>query len=393
MSKKVTNVVMVVIFLLAANAPVYPEGNLHIGTMEIHPFASVEQKYDDNIFLEPKGSEDGDLITIATLGFDVKKPLVVGREDDFMLEGGYRAEVVNFWDSTESSRVDHMAHVLTDLNFANDFGLKISEQYEKTADPPNSERTALQKRYRNLIRVLLSYEGKETGFDVGYENVRDGYNNLTNLDRYESIVSMTGSYQIFPKTSIFGEFDYGLIDYDIQTTNSDSSYRQWMAGLRGEIAPKLTGTVKTGYRSSDYEQRSKSDFQGLTFYGDLLYDIQERTQLLFTFQGGPVESSYGSNSFYKNNTVGFILSHELRPKLSMEFEASYEHNKYPDATTEGTITSKRKDHIYKAGLDFTYEMKDGIQIAVGYEYKQRASGFSNYDYKDNRVRTKVSFLF
>ncbi len=393
MNKKLTNAVMALIFLLGPDAPVYPQGNLHIGTMEIHPFASVEQKYDDNIFLESGGSEVCDLITIAALGFELKKPLIVGRQDDFILEGGYRADIVNFWGSTESNRVDHTAHVLADLNFANDFALKISEQYRKSADPPNSERTALQKRYRNLIQIMLSYERGVIGFDLGYENIRDGYGDLTNLDRYENVVGITGAYQIFPKTSIFGEFDYGLIDYDIQTTNSDSSYCQGMVGLKGEIAPKLTGIVKTGYRSSDYEQSGKSDFHGFTFYGDLLYDIQERTQLLFTFQRGPVESSYDSNSYYTNNTVGFTLSHELRPKLTMEVEASYEHNKYPDETTEGTTTAKRKDHIYRAGVGVTYEMKEGVLIAVGYEYKRRASGFATYDYTDNAVTAKVSLLF
>ncbi|MFH1996699.1 MAG: hypothetical protein ABIJ27_06845, partial [Candidatus Omnitrophota bacterium] len=48
--------------ILAVNACAQ-EPNIHIGALEIHPYGSVKQTYDSNIFLEPKNRENGDMIT------------------------------------------------------------------------------------------------------------------------------------------------------------------------------------------------------------------------------------------------------------------------------------------------------------------------------------------
>jgi len=368
-------------------------GNIHIGTLEINPFASIEQKYDDNIFLEPKDQENHDWITTTILGLDLKMPIIPGREEDFTLEAKYAASFLKFWDYTKQDRVDHNISALADFKFSNDFTLKIEDNFQKTADPPNDELTALEKRFRNIVQAVLGYMREKIGFDFGYKNIRDDYNNLNDLDKHEHVFTTTGYYQLFPKTSIFGEYNFGKIIYDNNTSNSDSEYHQYRLGVKGQIAPKLTGLVKAGYKKTDYKNSSKKDFTGFTTLVNVTYDLKERTTLNAYLERGSEESTYSTNSYFEYDKVGLKLDHELLDRLFLVGGGYYQINKYPDQTTEGSVTARRRDKVYDGTVGLRYEIKEWVFLETDYEYKQRDSKFSTYDYKDNKYIMKINFMF
>lgn len=386
--------VMLHIFL-GVSAFAYAEGNVHVGALEIHPFINLVQKYDDNIFLEADNQENDDWITTWTLGFNTKMPLIPSREDSFILETTYAADIIKFWDNDEQDRTDHTLHAAVDCEFANDWTFRVEDDFKKTADPPNSELTSLVKRIRNTGNIVVGYIRDKIGFDVGYKNIRDDYDNSTysSLDKYEHVITATGYYQLFPKTSVFGEYNYGRFDYDEGGTNSDSTYNQFRVGLKGEIAPKLTGTVKAGYKTTSYEQSSKDDFKGGTIWSNLTYEIQERTTMNIYGERGAQESSYSTNSYYAANRAGIRLDHQLLDRLFLITGGSYQLNKYPDETTEGSVTAKRKDDIWSADIGLRYEIREWSAVELMYERKERDSKFNTFDYEDNKISTRVSVLF
>jgi hypothetical protein len=369
------------------------KGNIHIGALEVHPFASIKQRYDDNIFLEPNNEENDDWITTATLGVTLQMPIVAQRQEDFMFKAKYAADIIEFWDNTNQSRIDHTISALADFTFANDSTLKVEEDFKKTADPPNSELTDLEKRIRNTIQVVLGYIREEISFDLGYKNIRDDYKKLSNLDRYEHIVTATGYYRIFPKTSILSECNFGTITYDDSTTNSDSDYYQIRLGLKGEIATKLTGVIKGGYKYTTYDDSSKEDFRGVTIFTNLIYSLQERSTLNIYSERSSIESTYRTNSYFESNKIGLKFDHQLLERLFLVTGGYYQLNKYPEETSEGSETAKRKDYIWDGSIGLRYEIKDRAVIEASYEYKQRDSKFATFDYEDNKVTTKISFLF
>jgi hypothetical protein len=378
---------------LGFSSSAYPAGNLHIGALEIHPFASVEQKYDDNIFLEPKNQEDDDWITTAVLGLALKMPLVSGREEDFVFKANYDANFIEFWDNNEQSRVDHNAMALIDLKFTNDLTLKIEDKFQKTADPATSELTALEKRFRNNSQVVLGYMREKIGFDLGYNNIRDDYDNLNALDKDEQVVTTTGYYQLFPKTLVFGEYNFGKIIYDSNANNSDSDYHQYRLGIKGEIAPKLSGVVKVGHKQTDYKDSNKKNFKSFTTFINLTYALKERSTLNIFAERSSEESSYSTNSYFEYNRIGLKLDHELLEKLFLVSSGFYQFDKYPDETTEDSKTAKREDGIWDGSIGLRYEMKDWVSLETGYEYKQRDSKFTAFDYKNNIFSAKASVLF
>lgn len=393
----VTEVILSVVFLFSVichlPSAVYAEGNLHVGTLEIDPFVSIEQEYDDNIFLEPNNQENDDWITTTTLGVGLQMPIVVEREEDFLFKAEYTADIIEFWDQNEQDRVDHNFLAAADFAFANDLTLKIAEDFKKTADPPNSELTSLEKRLRNAVDLVLGYAREKIGFDLGYKNIKDDYNNFNSLDKYKHVITTTAYYQLFPKTSVFGEYNFGKIAYDSDVTNSDSKYHQLRLGVKGELAPKLTGVVKAGYKNTSYDDSSKDDFKGLTVFGNLGYDLRERTKLNIYGERSSVESTYSINSYFVSNKTGLNCEHQLLEILFLTGGASCQLNKYPDETTESSVTAKRKDYIWSGGIGLRYEAKKWVFVETSYEYKQRDSKFAAFDYKDNKFAAKITCLF
>ena len=391
--EKIKGATVALFIICFACTSVYALNNIHIGNLEINPFVSLEQKYDDNIFLEPKGQEDSDWITTTILGFGLKMPLVPGREEDFILKLKYDADFITFSDHTKQDRVDHNILAIADLKFANDFTLKIEDQFQKTADPPNSEITSLEKRFRNSSQAVLGYMREKIGFDFGYENIRDKYNNLNSLDKYEHVLTATGYYQLFPKTSILGEYNFGKIIYDNNNTNSDSEYHQYRLGIKGQIAPKLTGLVKAGYKKTDYKNSSKKDFTGFTTFVNVTYDLKERTTLNAYLERGSEESTYSTNSYFEYDKWGLKLDHELLERFFLVTGGYYQLNKYPDQTTESSVTARRRDKVWDGTVGVRYEIKESVNLEANYEFKKRDSKFSTYDYKDNRYTVKINFMF
>jgi len=384
--------VMLFIFLWSCTLT-YAVNNLHMGKLELNPFVSVEQKYDDNIFLQPKNQEKDDWITTTILGCDLKMPLVPGREEDFTLKAKYDADIIRFWDYTHQSRVDHNFLALADLKFTSDITLKIDDNFQKTADPPNSELTALEKRIRNTAGVVMGYMREKVGLDLGYNNIRDDYSSLNSLDKYEHVSTMTGYFNLSPKTSLFGEYNFGKIIYDNNNTNSDSKYSQYRLGIKGRIAPKLTGLVKAGYKKTDYKDSSKKDFKGFTTFINVTYELQERTALNLFGERGSEESTYSTNNYFEYNKAGLKVDHELLDKLFLISQGYYQLNKYPNDTTESSVTLKRQDKIWDGSIGLRYELKDWVNLETSYEYKKRDSKFDAFDYTDNRFITKINFLF
>lgn len=393
--EKFAALILIVFFSLAFSGKLQAgqKSNIHIGAVELHPFASLKQSYDSNVFLEPKGEEDHDYITEITLGAESQMPLIPQRQEDFMFKASYSADIIEYWNEKQTDRVDHNVAGDLDFLFTNDLRLTIKDRFVRTADQPDSERTALDKRFRNNLGTALTYDREKIRLIGSYAFVRDDYIDTENLDKADHMFSGAVFYQIFSKTSILTEFNYGTISYDVDLTNSDSRYYQARGGVTGEILPKLTGIIKAGYRHSAYEEKNKKDFSGLALYGTLKYTTMERTEINFDALRTSQESSYSTNSHYISNRAELRLAHQLSERLSVRGEGFYELNKYPDETTEASETARRKDALWGAGAGAGYEIKEWLLLSADYEFKRRDSNFSIFDYKDNKVSLQVLVTF
>ena len=367
---------------------------IHLGALEFHPYGSIEEKYDTNILLEPRGQENEDWITDYRAGVGAKMPLIPERGDDYMFEGYYHADFIEFLHQHKLSRIDHTAHGAVTCAFPNDFGVRVSEDFLRTQDPPNNERTLLTKRWWNMADGRVNYTREKIKLEGACTLTTNSYDSFANLDYNDFMVTATAFYNVATKTWLFGELNFGSIKYyKGSNTNSGSQYYQGRVGVEGKIAPKLTGTMKFGYRYQDYSRTQASNFAALVAFANLKYEITERTMVNIYGDSTPVESTYASNSYYQASTVGLKFDHLLTQRLWLNGGGFWGINLYPTQSTENDMTAIRRDVLWGAGTGLKYEVKDWLFLDMGYAFKQRDSNFHNYSYNDHQVSFRVSVIF
>lgn len=387
-------IISIIVVLFCCISKVLAAGNIHIGTLEIHPFESVSRTYNDNIYREPKNQENGDQITVSQFGILFKKAIVPGR--DYRFKAEYFADVFQYNKNPREDRVDHTVDARIDFYFPNRLLIKMREKYKKTADPPNSELTDLEKRIRNVNEAVLGYKGKQFSFEVSSRYMRDNYDKLDNLDKKEYVTTQTAYINISPKTSLFVEYVFGKFRYDENSTNQDSEYSQWRAGIKGTITPKLTGIIKGGYKETDYDDTrtiNGRDYRGGTAFVRIVYKVKERSSITFYGDRTSVESTYLTNNYYVENKAGGIIDHQLTKRIFFTGEGFFGKNTYPEELTDGGKTEKRKDRVQGANTELRFKVFEWLSLHGGYRYSRKNSNFTRYEYKNNIYSAKIAVMF
>jgi hypothetical protein len=369
------------------------ESNIHFGVLEIYPFISVEETYNDNIYRKSGDDLKNDWITRSTAGLGLVFPLIPVRKKDFLVSLDYKTILINYLDYKDENRIDHSASAQIDLNFTNNVFIRVADDYEKTADPATSELTEPEKRFRNNAALVISRKKKKFGFEFGYRNIRDGYETRNNLDKFENVLNANLYYEIFPKTAVSVEYRSGKINYDQNTTNSDSDYQEAGLALKGRLAPKTIGIIKGGYRITDYEEESKDDFTGFTVFGNITYNLKKRFVLNMYGERQPHESTFLTNSYYISNKGGLKIDIRFVYNLYFAADGFYQINNYPLDNVAGVDIEKRKDQLYGGGGSLRYELQDMIIMKLKYDYISRNSNFDFFDYKNNQYSASILLKF
>ena len=389
---KVKSIILFVgLFLVNGLYAIMP--NIHSSGIAIDPIFSYKQMYDSNIFLQPKGQAVNDLISNVQAGLNIDFPLVPTRGKDIYLQGLYRADLVAFWRNTNRTRVDHNFAGAFNSKFMKYFNLYVKETFRRTADPPNSERTQLYRRIRNVLTGSLATVGKDVTGEVNYDFIRDKYDSLANLSKYTQIATAGLFWRTWPKVFLFLEYDYSWISYDNNLTNSNSTSNQGRIGVDGLILNKLQGMLKMGYRYQNYREKSKKDFSGFVISGKLRYDFSPRTRAHLVVQRSPEESSYSINSYYTTNFLALLISHALTERLNLNVDPFIRYNGYSMDTTSGTKTEKRQDWFYGGMIGLKYEIREWVFASIQYEIKDRDSNFSEFCYLDQKAWGIIGFEF
>ncbi len=375
-----------ILSLIQTEVKAEPEGNIYLGPVEVHPFISLKEVYDDNIYLTPANKRN-DFITTISPGIKLKLPV---RKHKFELK--YQADIIEYADYSRESVVHHTFSGLADLKLTRGFSLKFDETFKKTSDPADSERTARRDRIRNEAIIGLGYKKNRLAFDLKYTNLRDDYEASNQLDKYEHISTITGYYRILPKTDLLLEYDYGVITYD-ESVRSDADYHQIRSGLKGDLTGKLAALIKVGYQRRGYQDSSKKGFEGTAVIATLTEKFTARTQAILSAERSVNESGYSVNNYYELNKIGLKLEQKLGHKLSLSVKGSYQLNRYPEETTEAGRTAKREDEFWGGDIGLKYQIQEWLSAGMGYEYKERNSNLGTFDYENNKATVEFSVAF
>ncbi len=378
---------------------VIEERYIKAGIAKLFPYAAILGQYDDNIYITDTDTKD-DYITNIIFGTKARI-----NPDVHTVSLDYKAKVVEYADYHSEDSVNHYLAGVINLDF-DKIKVDMANNFDNFKERDSAEITANTKRRRNTAKILVTGEGNRLGFETGIKNKLEYYRSgalidtakgvdkrYRDLDRMDNEYSLAGTYLAGAKTKVLFEFDYGTVNYG-RPVMADSDYFQYLVGLMGNPAGDIATELKVGYRDHDYKNNEK-DFGGAVVYGMISDQFNPYDMARLDLQRTVYESSYKTNNYYTFTYCGLGYDHKFRfnEGLLLRTSLSYQISGYPIETTEDNNTRKRGDDLYTAGIGLDYQLKEWATLNTRYDYKEKNSNFSDFDYVDNAVSIGASLKY
>jgi len=400
-----------VTLLLALQPASVSAQGLTWGKMKLGVGLEYQLEYNDNIFSAPTNEQDDyihHIIPKIELGYEnTERP-----GNYFFL--GYKVDVARYADFSNNDYERHTPYVSIGLKSPRGFYLTARDLYVNTADPYGSENQynvgVQTKRYNNTADILLGYEFfKRYAVEAFYENFFIRYDEQQDKwqDRSDNRVGGNLVYNVTPKTGLFFQYRYLQAEYDKQNdgvfdpgrgaawssdTSQDYTLNDFFRGARFKPGGKLSGEVKLGYGTKDYD--NELDIAGNRYedFGDwiaeTLFSWQARERTKFTlelrrsFEGSPDADASG----YIDTKAGLMWDQQFARRLSLKVAGRWNGNDYQD---EAPGRPDKFFNIYTGWFVFKWDIKKWLYAGIDYEStsKQATKSFYNgEEYDRNQVR-------
>lgn len=373
------------------------------GPFVVRPHLQVAEQYNDNLFYNSSGPQIDDFITVVSPSVDIQ----VGR-------GGRQASLgVGY-------AYSHLFY--TQNPYVNDASM-------------------------HRVTVGGAYRGEKLQFDLsasamwantiygGYESfMLGGFTFLfraPNVERVSYSLAPKVTYSLSEKTSIYSSLSLSGMDfhqvatsfYDVNSWNwglgagykfrpkisavTEMFYGQsatspnqplfapkppkpphletfgGLIGARGEITPRISGSLKFGYQQNYYGDESFGD---PIYAGDLAWAISEKSQVSLNYRRAS-SASVQSASAYTSDNVGLQFQQSIgtrRPWI-LNAGATYGHNQYAG----GNLNESTDYFGFNCGV--AYQIKLWLKTGLNYQFTKSSSESKSFiDYEVNEVMISVS---
>ncbi len=377
---------LVVIFLFLAEMDAYAK-EIRLGPVRFKPSIRIQEKYEENIFLEATNKKSDFITTVAP---KVSFELPFG---DYQASLAYALNTVKFAKYPSQDSYNHEVVAFLGFNFTN-FKFTAENDFQDTKEIADTELSRRIHRSRNDVRANISTDLHKINLDLGFRNIFDDYKESAwqHEDRYENIFALKTSYRVLPKTSVLLEYNFGGVRY-YTSHNPNADYHQGFIGIEGKLTAKSVSVIKVGYQARNYKRSGVADFYGLVTTVSVAERFTERDIAKLGFLRSTVESTYGVNNYYEVNRLITEYSREFTKRFSGKLNGAYQFNKYPKETTEGSKSQKRKDSLWSAGILLNYKFRKRVSVELEYKYDGRDSNFGVFDYGDNISTLSVTAEF
>jgi hypothetical protein len=386
-------------------------GNIHLGSIELHPFFNTTAGYVDNAYLAPDGYEKSSSYNSFTPGIRCD-----WNKTKYRIQLSYLYEFFRY-DIREVDDKD-----LFDFNSKFDFrfgknghGINMHGGYDylKTSDPYTSEQRADNRKEGNVkFGVKLNMRDR---FGISFDSklIQHRFIDDTLARKWnQDIVNLLSKVNIRPFTKTDILLEYGLIISDYsnpleynsnpnETLNDNSKTHSLLTGFEWEATAKIIGVFKAGYQWKKYNDpkgignRSPETWK---VHVDLKHTLSEFTSFQLGFERS-IDDSYFQYAakdavFYYTNRMKLALDHKLTHKIGTWVDISYNYSKYNNIP--------RKDEVWQFDLGVDYQFLDWIGAHINYHSRIRNTNIhesdtldnpDTFDYKNNQYNIGLNLVF
>jgi hypothetical protein len=418
--------VIIIVFLLSLPVAAF-------GMTEIHPYISLSEAYDDNIFLT-RDNKTADFITTISPGI-----LFSHKKEGFNIDLDYMLGLNYYANGTYYNYISHDG--LLNASYQpnpkwtfrlRDYVVQSEDPRERdftTGAPADSQVVSISNDrsvyLRNIVMPSVMYQfGPENYLELFYRNniyrtesatsenstensinpiltywfnIRHGIIlefDYTNADFEESpnFIGYTYRgrylYRFRPATYAYGEFTYENRDFSLP--NSDYRIINPVIGLNHEFSPNLVGVFQVGmyWEERDFETGTSFD-KGPTFLLDLKGKPSEYLKYSLSFRGGYGEDYFTSENLGLYKYYGTWGKIQYQPKRKWEFSIG--------GSTEwvefSSVNPGRIDWISAIRGSAVYKALTWLSISLEAEHSWDNSNQDQYDYERNQVILTIKATF
>jgi hypothetical protein len=317
-----------------------------------------------------------------------------GGTDRFQLYALAGADLFFYSDDSDANTFNTSLEGMGRYNMPSGLSLQLLDRYSFGHDGFGvglSTDDNLREFENNLLMATVDWEVTEkVRVKINYSNfilMYDSDNINSFLERQDDSVDLFGYYQYSVKTSLFLQYRYTNIEYDI-ATDKNNNQNYFYGGVRWNTTEKLALMFKTGLQNKEFDKET-SGFEGSKrFVVDFQthYRATEKTEVVLDLYRKTEESD--SEIASERVVFGTKLNYtqKVTEKITGTFDFYYENSVY--SQLEG---SDREDDIYQFRPAVQYFFRDWLMGELAYAYEMRDSSDALFDYDTNTFFFSLNF--
>lgn len=387
-----------------------------------YPSLELVYQHDDNFYLAPTNEVSAETF-IAHAHFALEVP---GTRQYLRMEYAPQYRNINVSQGTDPDidDVSHFWDLQARLKATSVFGVDIDHEFtsgilESYEIDPNREfvNKAADQWYRNNIQVGFKWAGsrqtaivgvgkEDTNFDgdgattAWFET--DGWN-LGGEYRWK-FAPLTNFVVNYRHDDTTEDFTKAFTDANSGLDTLDSTSEHLGFGFDGEMGRTTTGRAILGFKSLNFDDNLgyTDDWDGITLRADVTKSFSRWTKLIANIERTANFSGFGEqnaageyNSYYISNRASFTLSNQPQgAKVGWTLIGQFQRNGY-DTPTPGDrgVEKEREDDIARIRAEVGFHPLEHLSFRLNYQWEERESNMSKFDYTDNIVAIQMQFGF
>ncbi|MCX7704371.1 MAG: outer membrane beta-barrel protein [Planctomycetota bacterium] len=375
-------------WLPVGNERYEPYGTLKAGPFRIHPFASEQVMWFDNIFLQQRYRES-DFLSVTELG--ARADLIYDQKA-FLLNL-LKLKYNYYLNHSEASNFEYSYRCEGRYCLSRLLSFDGRAEYSHIVEP--TEVLFAEKVERDIIDVLLGLDIKTTSDKLSFRaEVQEKNYNFSEkiydaIDHNEFYFNGLGRYKYSEKTNFGARLGYGMLTYPEDVLN-DHSYFTLGAFAEGELWTKVKYFAELGFLMQMVDVKNNPDDSEYTgpYCGiSAQYIATEKWVLKAAFQRR-IEYHAAVNYQVVDKLEG-DFQWKIRPKIMLHLRCALElfnpSGDDPDIAAFGWRTI--------AGAACYYRIKDYLYAGVDYEHTRRLSHMELASYYANKFYIHITLAF
>ncbi len=386
------------------------ESTLIFGNMVVKPGLTLQEVYDDNIYLGSGTNaigerEESDWIThiIPNIMLDYSLHERGG------IKLGYLGDFAYYKDDSNNDWKNHKG--IFGLNYKAPVGLivGIDNRYTRVQDPYSSDneyrlgvpqierwhndlKTKIGYELRNLFRIFAYYNYYKQKYDEEIDYSQNYDCNEVGAGIEKKILPLTwGFLRYFHRKTDYYTHRKGVTDFN----DADFSYDSVKMGLAWDPGAKIEGELNFGYTWKKYD--NDADVSG-SQYNDkntwiastlLSYKPTVKTTLGLALIKALRDVGADTTEYFDDTGISINLKQVIISELSLLVGVAYSTHDYEDSIDN----PGREDDNYTGRLGIEYLINEWLMAGADYTYREKNSNYGEYDYKENKFRIILGMTY